>query len=65
MTTSSRIERDSMGELKVPSDALWGATTQRAVANFPINPAAAIPFLLDISPAAGTLQYVVVKEAIA
>jgi fumarate hydratase class II len=37
MTSSSRIERDSMGELHVPSDALWGATTQRAVGNFPIS----------------------------
>ncbi len=32
-----RIERDSMGELKVPKDALWGAQTQRAVENFPIS----------------------------
>jgi fumarate hydratase class II len=32
-----RIERDSMGELKVPADALWGAQTQRAVDNFPIS----------------------------
>jgi fumarate hydratase class II len=32
-----RIERDSMGELKVPADALWGAQTQRAVQNFPIS----------------------------
>ncbi|MBW3566740.1 MAG: class II fumarate hydratase [Proteobacteria bacterium] len=32
-----RIERDSMGELKVPADALWGAQTQRAVENFPIS----------------------------
>jgi fumarate hydratase class II len=32
-----RIERDSLGELKVPSDALWGAQTQRAVDNFPIS----------------------------
>ena len=32
-----RIERDSMGELQVPSDALWGAQTQRAVENFPIS----------------------------
>ena len=35
--TTDRIERDSMGELKVPSDALWGAQTQRAVDNFPIS----------------------------
>jgi fumarate hydratase class II len=32
-----RKERDSMGELKVPADALYGATTQRAVDNFPIS----------------------------
>ena len=32
-----RTERDSMGELQVPEDALWGAQTQRAVVNFPIS----------------------------
>ena len=32
-----RIEKDSMGELEVPVDALWGAQTQRAVINFPIS----------------------------
>ncbi len=32
-----RIEHDSMGELKVPADALYGAQTQRAVQNFPIS----------------------------
>jgi fumarate hydratase, class II len=32
-----RTERDSMGELKVPAEALWGAQTQRAVNNFPIS----------------------------
>ena len=32
-----RIEKDSMGELRVPKDALWGAQTQRAVNNFPIS----------------------------
>ena len=32
-----RIERDSMGELRVPENALWGAQTQRAVNNFPIS----------------------------
>jgi fumarate hydratase class II len=34
---SYRTERDSMGELKVPADALWGAQTQRAVNNFPVS----------------------------
>ncbi|MEM9302446.1 MAG: class II fumarate hydratase [Pseudomonadota bacterium] len=33
----TRVERDSMGELHVPKDALWGAQTQRAVQNFPIS----------------------------
>ena len=37
MTTNFRIERDSMGELKVPADALYAAQTQRAVDNFPIS----------------------------
>jgi fumarate hydratase class II len=32
-----RVERDSMGELRVPIAALWGAQTQRAVQNFPIS----------------------------
>ena len=32
-----RVERDSMGEVLVPEDALWGANTQRAVQNFPVS----------------------------
>ena len=32
-----RIEKDSLGEVKVPQKALWGAQTQRAVNNFPIS----------------------------
>ena len=34
---ATRVERDSMGEVDVPSDALYGASTQRAVLNFPIS----------------------------
>ena len=34
---ATRIERDSMGEMAVPADALYGASTQRAVLNFPIS----------------------------
>ena len=34
---NSRAERDSMGEVRVPADALYGAETQRAVENFPIS----------------------------
>ena len=37
MSGSFRIEHDSMGELQVPADALWGAQTQRAVQNFPVS----------------------------
>ena len=33
----TRVERDSMGEMEVPADALYGASTQRAVLNFPIS----------------------------
>lgn len=36
-TPGYRIEHDSMGDLKVPAAALWGAQTQRAVENFPIS----------------------------
>jgi len=36
-TMTTRTESDSMGELEVPADALWGAQTQRAVNNFPIS----------------------------
>src|SRR5256885_12046142 len=32
-----RLERDSMGELEIPDGAYYGASTQRAVQNFPIS----------------------------
>ncbi|MBI5031715.1 MAG: aspartate ammonia-lyase [Chloroflexi bacterium] len=32
-----RIEKDSLGQVKVPANALWGAQTQRAIENFPIS----------------------------
>jgi len=37
MSDKYRTEHDSMGELQVPADALWGAQTQRAVQNFPVS----------------------------
>jgi fumarate hydratase, class II len=37
MTAQTRTERDSMGEMQVPADAYYGASTQRAVENFPIS----------------------------
>src|ERR1043165_9209697 len=36
-TSGTRIEKDSMGEMTVPADALYGATAQRAVINFPVS----------------------------
>ena len=57
---SFRIEHDSMGEIKVPSDALWGAQTQRAVDNFAISgrpmPRAFIRALGLIKSAAATVN---------
>src|SRR6185437_3351217 len=35
--TEYRIEHDTMGEVRVPASALYGAQTQRAVENFPIS----------------------------
>ena len=37
MTTDYRIEKDSLGEVRVPAGAYWGAQTQRAIHNFPIT----------------------------
>ena len=37
MSESFRIEHDTMGEMRVPSDALYGAQTARAIENFPIS----------------------------
>jgi len=37
MTSEFRIEKDSMGEFKVPVDAKYGASTARAVDNFPVS----------------------------
>ena len=55
-TPSFRIEKDSLGEMQVPAEALWGAQTQRAVENFPISglrfPRAFIAALGEIKKAA-------------
>jgi len=36
-STPERIARDTMGEMTIPAGALWGASTQRAVENFPVS----------------------------
>jgi len=55
-----RIERDSMGEVAVPADALWAAQTQRAVQNFPVSgerlPGELIRALVSIKGAAATVN---------
>jgi len=56
-----RIEKDSMGEMKVPKDALYAAQTQRAVENFPISrlpiPRALIKALGLIKEAASEVNF--------
>ena len=58
---SIRIEKDSMGSLDVPKDALYGAQTQRAVNNFPVSgrtmPAAFIRALLLAKRSAAEANY--------
>jgi aspartate ammonia-lyase len=53
----TRIEKDSLGEVKVPGNAYWGAQTQRAVENFPISGLMAHPKMID--------AFVMVKKAAA
>lgn len=35
--SNERVESDSLGEVRVPASALWGAQTQRAIENFPVS----------------------------
>src|ERR671926_1808291 len=44
---ATRVERDTMGEMRVPADALYGAQTARAVENFPISGLRAHPAFVD------------------
>jgi fumarate hydratase class II len=59
-TEETRIERDSMGEMRVPANAYYGASTQRAVLNFPIGdlrfPRAFIRALGQIKQAAAQIN---------
>ena len=58
--TQTRIERDRMGELEVPANALYGAQTQRAVNNFPVSgqpmPSAFIHAIARIKRAAAVVN---------
>ena len=60
VVSDHRIEHDSLGEVRVPSSALWGAQTQRAVENFPISgetvPVELIHALASIKGVAATVN---------
>ena len=43
ITSNFRIEKDTMGEVKVPADKYWGAQTERSRNNFKIGPEASMP----------------------
>ena len=47
MTNATRIEKDPLGELAVPADALYGVQTLRAVQNFPISGMKPLPAFVD------------------
>ncbi len=53
-----RIEKDSLGEVKVPEHAYWGAQTQRALENFPIS---GITFPKEFIKALGIVKYACAK----
>lgn len=59
--TTYRIERDSMGEIRVPKDALWGAQTQRSLENFVIGqekmPQALINGLISLKKACAQANF--------
>jgi aspartate ammonia-lyase len=54
---STRMEKDSLGEIKIPSEAYYGVQTQRAVDNFPVSGWKAHPVMVD--------AYVYIKKAAA
>jgi len=53
-----RIERDTLGDVKVPADKLWGAQTERSRNNFKIGPEASMPIEVIHS-------YAIIKKAAA
>ena len=52
--TQYRIEHDTMGEVKVPENAYWGAQTERSRNNFKIGPEGSMP--IEIIRAFGVLK---------
>src|SRR4051812_3169179 len=56
-TEGDRLEADSLGEVKVPADKLWGAQTQRSLEHFSIGP--------DLMPREMITAYAILKKAAA
>ena len=56
MVNDFRIEKDSLGEVKVPADKLWGAQTQRSLEHFSIG---------DLMPREMIESYAILKKAAA
>jgi fumarate hydratase, class II len=54
MSETFRTAKDTMGEMQIPIDALWGASTQRAVENFPVS---GIPVPFDVVHAHAMLKW--------
>jgi fumarate hydratase, class II len=54
MSEQFRTAKDTMGEMQIPMDALWGASTQRAVENFPVS---GIPVPFDVIHAHAMLKW--------
>lgn len=52
--TNYRVEKDSMGEMQVPSDAMYGASTARAVENFPVS---SLRFSREFIKALGNIKH--------
>ena len=57
-SSEHRVERDTMGEVRVPADALWRAQTQRAVENFPIS---GVPINSELIAALGLIKEAAAK----
>ena len=57
MTKGYRVEKDSLGDVKVPSDCLWGAQTQRSLDHFSIG--------TDLMPRELVESYAILKKACA
>ena len=45
---STRIEKDTLGEVHVPADKYWGAQTERSRNNFKIGPVGSMPMELSL-----------------